>query len=338
MTAPDGVAPLSAVIVDTDTAEWQVWSTTARLVVTDPDQLGAAYGLAVSVLEDVDLAASRFRDDSQIRRLDTAGGRPTTVGWLLADLVTVALDAARHTDGDVDPCLGNGMRRIGYDRDFALLPSGPSAFRLPVPTAPDAPRRTVSLGGAVVTTAKGWRDIVVDGDRVSVPAGLSLDLGATAKAFSSDLIARTIADDLGIGVLVSLGGDIATAGSGPDGGWRILVSDGPAEPQTSIALPAGSAVATSSTIRRRWDHDGLQVHHILDPRTGNSAAPVWRTVTVAAPTCVLANTLSTAAVVRGAAAIGWLRGQNLPARLVAADGSVTLLCGWPSDTVQSPLD
>ena len=186
-------------------------------------------------------------------------------------------------------------------------------------------------GRISVSRRPGWRDIVIDGDTVTVPAGLSLDLGATAKAFTSDLIARSIAGDLGVGVLVSLGGDIATAGRGPDGGWRIRVSDGPGEPECAIALPAGSAVASSSTIRRRWAHGGEQMHHIIDPHTGRPAEPVWRTVTVAAGNCVMANTLTTAAVVRGAAAKAWLGEQQVPARLVAQDGTVSALGRWPAD-------
>ncbi|MEO9139451.1 MAG: FAD:protein FMN transferase [Jatrophihabitans sp.] len=317
--------PLETVRISDDTAEWPVWSTTARIVVSDPTFLAAAYDHARSCLRDVDAAASRFTGDSEIVRLDDAAGAPVDVSWLLKDLLTVALDAARSTEGDVDPTLGNGMRAIGYDRDFSRLTTGPAAISLPTGSGPCA-------GGRVsVNRRSTWRDIVINGDTVTVPAGLSLDLGATAKAFTSDLIARMITDELGIGVLVSIGGDIATAGPGPEGGWRILVSDGAGEPESSIALPAGSAVASSSTIRRRWAHHGQQMHHILDPRTGRPAEPVWRTVTVASSSCVHANTLSTAAIVRGVAARTWLGAQHVPARLVAQDGTVSVLGGWPAD-------
>lgn len=318
--------PLATARVGDDTAEWSVWSTTARMVVSDPAFLGEAYDEARSCLRAVDAAASRFRDDSELMRLNDAHGSPTEVSRLLKDLLTVALDAARATDGDVDPTLGTGMREIGYDRDFSRLTTGPAAISLPHGSL------TKGLGRVSVSRRVSWRDVVIDGDIVTVPAGLSLDLGATAKAFTSDLIARLIAESLGIGVLVSLGGDIATAGPGPEGGWLIFVSDGPSEPGCSIMLPAGSAMASSSTIRRRWAHHGQQMHHILDPHTGRPAEPVWRTVTVASNSCVAANTMTTAAVVRGAAARSWLVTQNVPARLVAQDGTVSVLGGWPKDT------
>ena len=128
---------------------------------------------------------------------------------------------------------------------------------------------------------------------------------------------------------MSLGGDIATAGPAPDGGWQIRVQDGPDQPYAAVTLPGGAALATSSTHSRRWRSAGELVHHIIDPRTGRPAAPVWRTTSVAAFTCVRANTLSTAALVRGAAAVAWLRELGAPARLVAADGTVVTVGAWP---------
>lgn len=324
-----------------DTREWSLWSTTARLVVTDPRALDDAHALALDLLAEVDLAASRFRDDSELCAVDAAAGEEIAISPLLAHLVRVGLAAAEQTDGDVDPCLGRQMRAVGYDRDLALLTAVPAAS-LPDPTA--SPRRDTTLLTSaghrlVVSRPVGWRDVVLTRgagvDRLRVPAGLALDLGATAKAAAADLVAAAMHDELGVGVLVSLGGDLATAGPGPTHtvgtDWQVLVGDGPGEPEGLIALPAGSAVATSSTLRRRWAHGGQVMHHVLDPRTGRPAAEVWRTVTVAAQTCAHANTLTTAALVRGEAAVPWLRGLGVPARLVAQDGAIVRLGGWPED-------
>jgi thiamine biosynthesis lipoprotein len=132
-----------------------------------------------------------------------------------------------------------------------------------------------------------------------------------------------------VGALVSLGGDIATAGAAPPGGWRVQVRDRPGEPACAVTLAAGGALATSSTIGRRWRRDGRVLHHILDPRTCQPAPVAWRTVTVAARSCLAANTASTAALVRAELAVGWLRRTGLPARLVDAAGSVHAVAGWP---------
>jgi thiamine biosynthesis lipoprotein len=138
-------------------------------------------------------------------------------------------------------------------------------------------------------------------------------------------------------VLVSLGGDTAVAGEPPAGGWRIRVQDRTALPGASADGPTqvvtirDGGLATSSTAARRWRRGGDVLHHILDPRTARPAAPVWRTVSVAAVNCADANTAATAAVIRGRQALPWLAGLGLPARLVAQDGAIRILNAWPSD-------
>lgn len=166
---------------------------------------------------------------------------------------------------------------------------------------------------------------------VTVPPGVVFDLGATAKAIAADRCADRVHRVTGRGVLINLGGDIATAGPAPDGGWQVLVHDDADDPAGSVALPSGAALATSSTIRRRWRRGADVVHHILDPRTGWSADPVWRTVSVAAQTCLAANTISTAAIIRGWRALDWIRTLGIPARLVDSERNVHTICGWPTD-------
>jgi thiamine biosynthesis lipoprotein len=143
---------------------------------------------------------------------------------------------------------------------------------------------------------------------------------------------------VGCGVLVGLGGDIAVAGQAPPGGWRIRVQDvtsGPDDPPegpSAVVAMASGGLATSSTTARRWRRGGDVLHHILDPRTGLPPAPVWRTVSVTAATCADANAASTAAIIRGDQAPGWLASLALPARLVDVGGRVQTVAGWPAGT------
>jgi thiamine biosynthesis lipoprotein len=134
-------------------------------------------------------------------------------------------------------------------------------------------------------------------------------------------------------VLVSLGGDIAVDGPAPGAGWAVRVAEdhraGPDAPGQTIALRSG-ALATSSTTVRRW---GPGAHHIIDPATGLPAEGPWRTVSVAAASCVDANIASTAAIVRGASAASWLAQRGMPARLVGRDGAVLEVAGWPREPV-----
>ena len=126
--------------------------------------------------------------------------------------------------------------------------------------------------------------------------------------------------------------------------WTVRVCDDHAAaadaPGPQVTVESGG-LATSSTTVRAWRRGGRAVHHIVDPRTGDIPTPLWRTVTVAAASCVEANTASTAAVVLGSDAPAWLDHLGLPARLVALDGAVVTLAGWPvdegSDRSTSPL-
>ncbi|WP_329045406.1 FAD:protein FMN transferase [Amycolatopsis sp. NBC_01488] len=186
--------------------------------------------------------------------------------------------------------------------------------------------------------APGWHRVLFDSALrlVVLPRGVHLDLGATAKALAADRAARRIHAALGCGVLVNLGGDLRVAGAEPAGGWQIALGDDHADavtrPDASVALNTGG-LATSGTTRRRWRHADRTVHHIVDPRTGDVAEPLWRTVSVAAKSTVDANTASTAAVVLGADAPRWLAQRRLPARLTSEAGDVVTTPGWPAERI-----
>ena len=299
-------------------AAWPALGSTAAIRVSDAAALDAAREVVEAELAAIDLACSRFRDDSELIALNALAGRPVRVSPLLLEAVQAAVWAARASDGDVDLTIGRALALAGYDRDFGeLVPSG-------------TPLRA--------TAVTGWRAIVVDREAstVRVPRGVEIDLGATAKALAADRAARAAAERTGGGVLVNLGGDIAVAGPPPAGGWLVRVcedhrSTSDAEGQTVAILDGG--LATSSTTVRRWRRGGDEAHHIIDPGSGLPAAEVWRTVSVAAATCVDANTASTAAIVRGHPASAWLEAAGLPARLVAADGSVVTTAGWPAEAL-----
>ncbi len=305
---------------------------TTAVVVVDGDEAASAAAVeAVRVeLDAMDLACSRFRPDSELSRLNAAAGDPVDASPRFLDAVSVALRAARLTDGLVDPTLGLAMRQLGYDRDFQVLLGLPS--RWPHPAGSDRPPIVTVIARA--EPAPGWRRITVDQihRQISVPAGVELDLGATAKARAADRAATEAHQASGRGVLVSLGGDVAVAGPAPEGGWTVRVTDDQAAPDEAagqtITIVSGG-LATSGTTVRRWYHQGRDCHHLLNPATGEPAAETWRTVSVAAATCVDANTASTAAVILGPAAPHWLAERRLPARLVARDGTVTPVGGWP---------
>jgi FAD:protein FMN transferase len=311
--------------LDTSTAvTFPALGTTATLVLAEQDRAGhgdrlaEAEALLREELIAIDSTCSRFRSDSELAWLHEQAGTEVTVSPLLAQALAVALRAGRLTGGLVDPTVGRAVADLGYDRDFADLDA-------------DSPHPT---GRA--TPAPGWWRVSLQEStrRVLLPRTVGLDLGATAKALAADRAARRIADTVGGGVLVGLGGDLSTAGPAPQGGWRIGVGDdhllAEVDPSTTVTIRSGG-LATSSTTVRTWRRAGRTVHHIVDPRTGDIPTSAWRTASVAAASCVDANTASTASIVLGWSAPGWLTAARLPARLVGPHDNVLTVAGWPAD-------
>jgi thiamine biosynthesis lipoprotein len=315
MTAVETSTTRAGRAPSTATATFRAIGTTIRLVVTRPDALEEATALTRAHLDALDLAVSRFRSDSEVSRLARAAERgpaSAVVSPVFAGSLRAGLRAARLTGGLVDPTVGRAVAASGYDDDLDAVrarPASPAAVR-----AGDVP---------------GWRSVSIDPvtDRVDVPRGCLIDLGATAKAHAADVLAERLAALLPGGVLVNLGGDIAVGGQPPEGGWRVAVEDG--DEVLQVISLSTQAVTTSSTRLRTWQlADGGTRHHIVDPRTGRTAPDTWAQVTCVAGCALEANTASTAAVVLGDDAPAWLEANGIPARL-DAPGRVVTTTGWP---------
>jgi FAD:protein FMN transferase len=338
MTSPSSVSDGSRYAA----ASWRALGTYVQLVVDGADRLDAARTVADELLDAVDRACSRFRDDADLVRANQQAGSWTRVDPLLAAAVQAALDAAETTGGLVDPTLGLSLVAVGYDRDFDAVRTGQGPTAIPLPGVIDA-----------------WRWVQVDPDGgVLVPHGVALDLGATGKAFAADLISAAIVAQVEVGCVLSLGGDVAvgrlpaitgnTAGPlGDDTGassgdepaaasvpWQVAISETPDEPPAAVVTLTAGGLATSTVMARRWARGGQLVHHLLDPATGRPVEPVWRTASVMAPNCLTANTASTATVIMGTGAPEWLAERGLAARLVGSDGTLLHVGGWPEESVR----
>jgi FAD:protein FMN transferase len=301
--------------VSVATITFPALGTSATLCVAHGERLDAGLAELERELIEIDASCSRFRPDSELVALNAAAGEPFSASERLVEAIEAALRGATMTGGLVDPTVGRSLRVAGYDRSFELV--------------------RVRTRAARFAAVAGWGQIELDPERrvVRIPRGVELDLGATAKALAADRAAAAAAEAAGCGVLVSLGGDIAVAGKTPGGGWPIHVADDHAAPLDSpgptVAIGSGG-LASSGTTVRRWRAGATVLHHIVDPRTGRPAASPWRTVTVAAVSCVDANVASTAAIVLGDEAPGWLERLGLPARLVSQVGAVVHVAGWPA--------
>lgn len=319
------------------TRRWSAIGTFCEIVVSAPSAESAAaeeiadraQQRAAVLLVELDLACSRFRDDSELSRL--RHGTAVPLSPMLDAAVGAALRTARATDGLVDPTVAAAVRTSGYDADLDV-----------VRARADDPSDAADNSDADCSTeaAPGYWRITHDSRdrRILVPHRVEIDLGASAKAWMADRIAaQLVAEGIvgeSAGVLVNLGGDIAIAGVAPDGGWRVTVDDGatPTCDDRPVITISDGGLATSSTILRTWRQGPRRRHHIVDPRTGETAPTTWQAVTVAARTCELANAASTAAIVLGDRAPEWLSSKGVHARLRHLDGSLVLVGGWPAET------
>lgn len=233
---------------------FNVMGSQAHLLVLDGSGIDhLAYG--ERRLRELESRWSRFRSDSDIGRLNAAAGRAITVGRDTMTLLTRSIRAWRLTEGAFDPTVGQSMHAYGYDRDFSLLGdrSEPAGSR----------------------PAPGCAGIELDHDtgRVRMPAAVRFDAGGIGKGLAADLVAGELLRRGAGGVVVNVGGDLRVAGEPPDAaGWVVGVDD-PRRPGADllrVALPAG-AIATSSTLRRRWRQGATDCHHLMDPHTGRPA-------------------------------------------------------------------
>lgn len=294
--------------------------TTNLVLVTDPTAADEAERVARDMVATLDRVASRFRDDSEVMSLARAaedGPATVAVSSTLARCIGAARRAAELTGGLVDPTVGRAVEATGYDTDYAVLRA-----------------RTELRDGATAGRVPGWRQIRIDeaAGTVSVPRRCLLDFGSSAKADAADRIAQRLSQLLPGGFLVNLGGDVAVSGRMPSDGWRVGLEDAWGRTR-QVVVSRGQALATSSTRRRTWATPTGRRHHIVDPRTGDTASALWAEVTCAGASALEANAASTAAVVLGEDAPEWLTRHGIPARLDPVAGPPVTTAGWPDPEV-----
>jgi thiamine biosynthesis lipoprotein len=294
------------------TAQFRAMGTDVTVLTLDgPRELGDR---AASSLERLEARWSRFRPSSELCALNDAEGRPVVVSAETFALVGHAVDAWASTGGRYDPTVLAAVVAAGYDRDFdAVRREGPGAA-------------TEAAG-----PAPGCAGIALDAlvRAVTLPAGVTLDLGGIGKGYAADLVSRELLDLGAGGVLVNLGGDLRARGAAPEPhGWVVAVDDPMETGMTGVLALRSGAIATSTRLRRAWQRDGRTLHHLIDPRTGLPVDRGLASVTVVAPEAWQAEILAKAAFVAGADAAGVIAAaRGVTGLLVHDDGVVDELPG-----------
>lgn len=277
-----------------------------------PDFEGAA-DLVGDIFREIENRLSRFRDESELCALNAAQGSPFRASPLLFQVVCLAVQAARASDGVFDPTVLTSLEHAGYDRSFERLTEGrtPRSDR----DSPSPDYRSVQCDPRTRT--------------IRLTAGHRLDLGGIGKGYAVD---RALAATAFLGDrMIAAGGDVAARGRvtlrEP---WTVELEDtGDLGPRTITLRDA--AVATSTTLRRRWERGGHVYHHLIDPRTGRPSISPLRTVTVVAPTCVQADVGAKTALLLGERGMDFLDERGLHGFGVRLDGSTVGTSQWPGD-------
>lgn len=290
--------------------------THAHVVIGDCEPAHAA--MALAEVDRLERLWSRFIPESEISRINAAGGQPVEVSPETIELVERAVEAWELTDGLFDPMVLDDLVALGYDRTFRELETLP----------PQEP------GDEAAPTAGRARDrlpIHVDRDAstVCVEEG-GIDSGGIGKGLAADIVASRLLEAGARAAMVNLGGDLRTAGEVPGDGWRIDV----AHPFNRGGPPAGEfrlggeALVTSSSQGRRWSGQDGENHHLVDPATGRSALSDIASVTVVDSEGWRAEALSKAAFLKGRhAALEMLPRFGAAGMVVGRDGSVEWSAG-----------
>ncbi len=235
---------------------------------------------------------SRFLEASELNRINATPSGVAVVSEELASMLSLALDAARATEGLVTPAVGGAMLAAGYDRDYSLIsPDGAAVEPVAVP-----PVSCITLRGRVLLRVEP----------------VILDLNGVVKGKTVDDALELIGEGW-----VSAGGDLATT-------YPIVVG----LPGGDVVTLERGGLATSSVANRAWLRGGERQHHLIDAATGAPAWTPWQDVTVAAPTCLIADVAAKAALLLGDAGPSWLDERRFAGRFVDHEGVVTTNESW----------
>jgi FAD:protein FMN transferase len=265
-------------------------------LLVDAAEAGEALADAEEEFHRLEAILSRFRPESELSRLNEAGS--LEAGPELQEIVALALEARKETGGRFDPTVHDAVVSAGYDRSFEHVPQN---------------------GTAVVVGSACGGSVRVDGPRIELDAQVRLDFGGIGKGYAAVRAARL----LGAAgpALVNAGGDVAVNG----GTWPVGVET--ADGCLTLELSSG-ALATSGRDRRRWRRNGRELHHLIDPKTGDPSDSDLLRLTVVASDSVEAEVWAKALFLVGEEqAVEEADERGLPCVLVTADGRTRLAGG-----------
>jgi thiamine biosynthesis lipoprotein len=233
---------------------------------------------------------SRYRKDNVVHRINTAGGRPVTVDAETVQFLDYAARLHEWSEGLFDVTSGVLRRAWKFDGSDRLA----------------APEQVAALLPLV-----GWDKVSWMSPVLRMPMGMEIDFGGIGKEYAVDRALALARAATGRAVLVNCGGDLAATGPREGGKpWAVGIETESGQSTLPLVHLSRGGVATSGDAHRFLLKDGVRYPHVLDPRSGWPVTGGPRAVTVAADTCTEAGVLSTVALLHGAGAEDFLKGNN----------------------------
>ena len=264
-------------------------------------------------LDELERRWSRFLPDSEISRLNAAGGAPRVVSPATSALVARAVEGWEITHGRFDPTVLGDVIRAGYDETFE---------RIPAATAPGISDRRRGCAGI---------DLDEQVDVVRLPPGVAFDPGGIGKGYAADRVVGRLMARGARGACVNVGGDVRAAGLAPDGrSWVVGVLDPFTERPTATVAVADGGVATTSRTKRQWIVDGRPAHHVIDPATGRPSTCDLASVTTIAAESWMAEVFAKGAFIAGKdEGLDFLEHHRVAGLLIDTHGDGVTTTTWP---------
>lgn len=261
------------------------------------------------LIEKLEQRFSRFLPDSEVSRLNRSSGEWVNVSEALFEMLSLAFHYHKETGGLFDPSILTDLKRLGYDRSMDEL------YQVSEDSHPRPSASTPTIKPVFASI-----ELDHSSQRVRIPHGMEIDLGGIAKGWIVEQAAALLNQYADV-CAVNAGGDILFIGEPLDGfGWDVCLED-PRYPSRILAPlhVRSGAVATSSSTKRSWKKQNERHHHLVDPRTGESAISNWLSVTVFNKSLVKAEVFAKSILIGGVGEAATLMKKNPDITYLAVD-------------------
>lgn len=275
------------------------------------DNAGEALEKAEKEIHTLESEWSVTDENSEIYAVNHSNGNVVTLSEDTAGVVSFALEMAKETDGALEPTIYPVLTAWGFTTDENRIPGNEEIQSL--------------------LSRVGYEKVELNGQKIHLPEGMELDLGAVGKGYAGDLTAEIVKESGVTSALLNIGGNVQTVGSRPDGNdWRLAIRSPYGDGEVGVLEVSDCAVVTSGNYERYFTgEDGKRYGHIIDPKTGYPVDNGLASVTIVTEEGKTGDALSTSMFVKGleGAQEYWKSHKGFDMILMTEDGEIYLTEG-----------